>query len=368
LPEPDPDARPRKGVVLAPATTGVDEPPPEPPPPPSTKKDIAPPAPIAIEGKWPIREYAIDITAPEGAWLLSYHDTFGLALAFGEQSKFGPHSTIELRTNCEGSCDPGAFEAKIQNEKATAAFALVQAPKVEWIQRPTKLRDGAWWMHVRGLDDSGATTIDNVDVAFMAPQSDRGWLECVLRLQGPELARVDALRKWCEDLRWTYTEGATERADARFAGRYRIENVSITTPTIAGFHLSEYRPVEGILRLQGEASVFDNLAIQSSCQGTCSAELLKANLEAHVAERIAAVDDDGPRYTVEVPLQSPSPGVYRLRLRSSFGDEPALDIDVTRIRPGDDHMTACSVRLHGDSIARADELEAVCTKALASLR
>lgn len=354
------------GPVLPPATTGVPEPIPEPPP--REEEPIAPLAEIAIDGKWSIRGYTIDLAPPEGAWFFSYHDAFGLELAFGTPRRFERHSTIQLRTNCEGGCDPGTFEARIQNEKASSLYEFINAPKKEWVQRPTELREGVWWMHLRGMNEDGAITSENIDVALMDPKSDGGWVECVLRLQGPELARVDELRQWCEALRVSWAPEVIEPIDARFGGRYHVGTGWVTLPTIAGFRLGEYAALQGIVRLESESRNLDRFDVQSSCQGTCAPHLLQANLEKHVAERIAQEGEHGPRFTVEVPLQSPSPGFYRLRLRSSFGGQSTLDIDVTRIRPGDDHMTECSVSLHGASIARADELEAVCTKALESMQ
>ena len=339
-------------------------------PPPSVESAPEAPRPAApkvpIDGTWRIGEYAIDVVAPEGAWLYSYDAVFGLEIGFGDDGQYGG-PTIEIHTNCDGGCDPGTFDERIQQNKAASLVERVGAPKTEWIQRPEKLRDGAWWMHVRGLDDAGKTSHDYVDFAFMSPQSERGWLECVLRLRRADLARLDTLTQWCRDLRWTYV-GDDAPSDAPFAGHYLIDGAALDLPAIEGFRFAHYAPAMGEIALRGEQNILDGFAIDRTCQGTCDADLLQANLEKHVAEMIAAEREGATRYTVEVPLQSPEPGLFRLRLRSKLGHMDSLAIGVTRIRPGDDRMTECSVRLHGETIARADELEAACTKALSTLR
>lgn len=371
-----PDATPQKRDEPEPPKTELPPAPPlpvapaRPPTQPEPPKLERPPVePHVVTGKWRIREFEIEIDPPADAWLASFDEAFGLDLELGDRKPFSINTAIDIGTNCEGRCVPSEAAERIQKEGADRIFSNTSrdAKDVHWEVRPTEFEPGRWWMHLRGVDESGRKVLERIEVATIVPESKRGWFRCGVTVREADLARTGELIEFCKGLRPRYVGEDRASVESRFENRYVIDGVELQVPTPPDFYFRGYHPKRDALEYRskpmGEISLF---SISTSCYGMCVPDKLLANIKERDAERPAELKEQGRVFEVVKPLTEVKPNRWVRRIHFPKVDRFAesIELDVFALHPGAERFLLCDAKLEATQLEKADAFEERCLKIL----
>jgi hypothetical protein len=207
----------------------------------------------ALTGSWRVDDFEFVVDA-SNLRVNEFSRHLGLVLLLDTNVEYAPAARMTIR----------AAESKGQ-----------PVDRVEWVQRPTKLRGGGWWWRMQSFDESGSLVADDASIAFLDPRADH-YLHCRVEVLDPYLDRAEELIDVCKDLEWRIAGPDAPPMEARFGGKYDVSGLELAIPAPpADFEFNTYRPGHEVGFHGVESARPSTFSINSGCFGHCDPATLR---------------------------------------------------------------------------------------------